>query len=234
MFPEEVSKLLDKEKKGQKIELNLNTPIKKIFNRAGVPLTCAYDLRKNCCSDWLTPDKNGNTIDIVIYEQMAGHTIDIGRKYYQQLFPDRLEKGFEQVSKRWEAGKASIIDTCQESRKSPRIDPGKLPVQTVDNASKKKQKSGKEPCIYVYLQESKKPCINLQGDNLPPRGEKPIVSKIIINNDLQETGSDLIPEISPELLLIQEILNTLVQFDKTELEAILSDLESRLVVKEAD
>ena len=47
-------------------------------------------------------------------------------------------------------------------------------MQTVDNASKKKQESVKEPCIYVYLQETKKPCENLQGENLPPRGvERP-------------------------------------------------------------
>lgn len=227
MFPEEVSKLLDKEKKGQKIEINLNTPIKKIFNRAGVPLTCAYDLRKNCCSDWLTPDKNGNTIDIVIYEQMAGHTIDIGRKYYQQLFPDRLEKGFEQVSKRWEAGKTSIIDTCQESRNFPRIDPEKAPVQMVDNESKKKQESVKEPCFRDYLQ-NKKELYNFSQSSIYPQGERNQARlNTLQDNDLQETGLDLIPEFPPETLIIQEILKYLIRLNPEDLTGILKELESR-------
>ncbi len=102
MFPDITEKMQAMEKANRKPEVNLNTPIKKIFNRAGVPITVAYDLRKNCCSDWLTPDENGNTVDIMVYEQMAGHTFDIGRKHYQQLFPGRLEKGLESVAKRWQ------------------------------------------------------------------------------------------------------------------------------------
>ena len=170
MFPDITAKLSAMEKAGKRVGLNLNDPIKKIFNRAGVPITCAYDLRKNCCSDWLTPDENGNTIDIIIYEQMAGHSIDVGRKYYQELFPDRVERAFDQVSKRWDAGKTSIKAHEKQSRNFPRIDPEKAPVQAFGNISKKKQKSGEEPCIRDYLQ-NKKELYNFLQSSIYPQQE---------------------------------------------------------------
>ena len=106
-----------------KIEVNLDSTIEGAFNTIDIALGRAYDLRKNCCSDWLTPDENGNTIDIIFYESIAGHDIQTGKKYYQVLFPERLNRGFEQVSRRWTGRNNGSFENV------PGNVPGIVPVQ---------------------------------------------------------------------------------------------------------
>ena len=155
-----------------KIEVNLDTMIKRAFNSIGIALGRAYDLRKNCCSDWLTPDENGNTIDIIVYESIAGHDIQTGKKYYQILFPERLNRGFEQVSRRWTGGNNGRFENV------PGIVPGIVPVQ-VGNLDNLGLQSGGEPIPQVlknqgFLQERKMPCYGKQGKKLPQVGFEPI------------------------------------------------------------
>lgn len=69
-----------------KIEYNLNTQIRKIFNSVGVYLGRAYDLRYNCVSDLLTPNENGSVIDPAVYEQVANHDFQTGMSIYQVSF----------------------------------------------------------------------------------------------------------------------------------------------------
>ena len=148
-----------------KIEYNLNTQIRKIFNSVGVYLGRAYDLRYNCVSDLLTPNENGSVIDPAVYEQVANHDFQTGMSIYQCLFPDRLEKGIAQVAKHWE-------------EKAPTVSP--TPAHTFAHGNNSKlpatcnAKNGLSLENPELLQETKKPCKMLQGKNLPQVGFEPI------------------------------------------------------------
>ena len=169
VFPDIVKIMLDQEKRGVKQEVNLNTVIKKIFNRSSVPISTSYDLRKNCCSDWLTPDENGNTIDIMIYEQMAGHSLEVGRKYYQQLFPDRLSKGLESVAKRWNRELDSNVP-----HENPHESPLNSPLQDGVINCKEKQNFPQVLINTGYMQRKMAFCNNVQNAIVPPAGLEPV------------------------------------------------------------
>ena len=148
-----------------KIEYNLNTQIRKIFNRVGISLGRAYDLRYNCVSDLLTPNENGNVIDPAVYEQVANHDFQTGMSIYQCLFPDRLEKGIAQVAKHWEEKAPTLSPT--PAHNFAHGNNSKLP----ETCNAKNGLSLENPEL---LQETKKPCKMLQGKNLPQVGFEPI------------------------------------------------------------
>lgn len=148
-----------------KIEFNLNSQIRKIFNSVGVYLGRAYDLRYNCVSDLLTPNENGSVIDPAVYEQIANHDFQTGMSIYQCLFPDRLEKGIAQVAKHWE-------------QKAPPILPPPAPFFAPGSNSQYPAECNKKNGLSLenreYCEITKKPCEIPQGVKLPQVGFEPI------------------------------------------------------------
>lgn len=150
-------------------------------------------------------------------DSWLGHAKEVANKHYDVVTQDLFEQ-------------AASSDDFPVSRNVPGNVPGIVPGQVgiLDNLGL--QAGGKPipqaPEIQGFLQETKKPCYDKQGGNLPPREVNPYCEKPLFCRGLGDSANGLSPELSPDCDKIELILSLIDSLTFEEKESLFDRLEA--------